>query len=77
MFWLRSCSFKQQPSGPLRSARNPRYPLSFIEEAFTPSLWKELAPQGREKITQWLETNSQFLHPGTDLKLEMDPDLVN
>jgi hypothetical protein len=63
--------------GPLRSARNPHYPLSFIEDAFTPSLWKELAPQGREKITQWLETNSQFLHPGTDLKLEIDPDLVN
>lgn len=64
-------------SGPLRSARNPHYPLSFVEEAFTPSLWKELAPQGRGKIIQWLETNSQFLHPGTDLKLEMDPDLVN
>jgi hypothetical protein len=59
-----------------RHLRNPEYQFDWFKEELAPALWAKLGPLGREKMTEWSDQNSQFLHPDADHHLELDADLV-
>ena len=59
-----------------RALRNPEYQLDWIKEDIAPELWAKLAPLGREKMAEWVDQDGQFLHPNSNLRLELDEDLI-
>jgi hypothetical protein len=60
----------------LRHLRNPEYRFEWFKEDLSPGLWAKLEPVGREKMTDWADKNSQFLHPDSNQQLDLDQDLV-
>jgi hypothetical protein len=59
-----------------RHLRDPEYPFEWFKQDLAPELCAKLQPLGREKMTEWADKNSQFLHPSSSQQLELDPDLV-
>jgi hypothetical protein len=59
-----------------RALRNPEYQLDWIKQDISSELWSKLMPLGREKMAEWVDHDGQFLHPGANLQLELDEDLV-
>jgi hypothetical protein len=52
------------------------YRLDWLKQDFAPELWAKLAPLGREKMAEWADQNSRYLHPSSNQQLETDEDLL-
>ena len=59
-----------------RWLRNPDYKVDLIKSVVAPELWTKVSALSREKMAEWFDQNQAFLHPNSDHKFEMDPDLV-
>jgi len=59
-----------------RNLRNPEFQVEWFKQNFSPELWAKISPLGREKMAEWADQNSKFLHPNPKQELEFDEDLV-
>src|SRR5439155_8908826 len=59
-----------------RNLRNPEFQVEWFKQNFSPELWAKISPLGREKMAEWADQNSKFLHPNAKQELELDEDLV-
>jgi len=59
-----------------RNLRNPQFQVEWFKENFSPELWAKMSPLGREKMAEWADQNSKFLHPNSKQELELDEDLL-
>src|SRR6266404_5810044 len=59
-----------------RNLRNPEFQVEWFKENFSPELWAKISPLGREKMGEWADQNSKFLHPNSKQELEFDEDLM-
>ncbi len=50
--------------------------VEWFKQNFSPELWTKISPLGREKMAEWADQNSKFLHPNPKQELEFDEDLV-
>jgi hypothetical protein len=59
-----------------RNCRNPEFQVEWFKEDFQPELWARLEPMGRQKMAEWADQNSKYLHPNWNQQLESDQDLI-
>lgn len=64
-------------STPARWLRHQQFDVEWVKDIVAPEVWEKLSSlPDRERMAEWAEENAKFLHPNSNLQLEIDEDLV-